>query len=112
MPRRYLVFESGGYHFGLPMEVVDTLQTRLSENQASFSSLFFGVTETELFAVRLLNGALLGIHEFYDIISPVVAPLPLPGYIFKRSMTTLQGVFWDHDPKIFLLSGDFLSGII
>lgn len=99
----YLVFESAGYHFALPMSVVDNVSDHVHDDAISFCEYFFQQEEEEPFCIVLQTGKSIKVHNFYEILSPKDNVLPIPGFILNEAGWT-RGILWDHSPRILVLN--------
>jgi hypothetical protein len=109
MQEPYLVFESSGYHFALPVDVVDNVSNEAHDDSVSFSRCFLGVSqEEETCCIVLRTGKSIKVHGFHEIVSLKETVLPLPGYIFKGDATWVRGLIWSAQPRVIVLNEGFL----
>lgn len=109
MQESYLIFESNGYHFALPMAAVDNVSSSAHDDSISFSRHFLEASqEEESCCIVMRTGKSIKVHGFYEIVSLNETVLPLPGYIFKGDSRWVRGLIWSAHPRVIVLNDAFL----
>jgi len=105
---QYLVFESRGYHFALPMSIVDNVSEDVHDGSGSFSRYFFNESESEPCCIVLTNSKCIRVHRFHEIVSLTETILPIPGYVFEIEARQARGIIWSSSPKMIVLNEELL----